>query len=140
MKFSIATTFALFAAVVIATPIDEEKRGREQLDCSGQDGSHCVFMSNDAYIERNYEGALIACNGRNNLGYTGTCQVRYNTAIAVSCQPDGDREFASLYFDQGMGGSSYCEATEGVACYTRRDGQLSSTDRGADFNVDCYRQ
>ncbi|KAF9257932.1 hypothetical protein L218DRAFT_964967 [Marasmius fiardii PR-910] len=32
MKFSIATTFALFAAVAIATPIAEEKRWGEQLE------------------------------------------------------------------------------------------------------------
>ncbi|KAF5349773.1 hypothetical protein D9758_010185 [Tetrapyrgos nigripes] len=137
MKFSTTTALSLLTVVTVAlaSPVEDIVK-KSGIDCSGRDGSHCVFMSGNGYIEDSYAGSLIACSGRDQYGYTGTCQVAYGYAIAVSCAPYGDHDYSNIYFDQGE--NSFCEDSGSANCYTRNEGGKSSNSRGIDFNVDCY--
>ncbi|KAF5327968.1 hypothetical protein D9758_017757 [Tetrapyrgos nigripes] len=144
------TTLSLFSAIAEASSVLEG-----HVDCSGVNGTHCVFMSDTAYIDRKFENSLIACDHWNDDGYTGRCQVHYGASIAVYCAPDGNSTYSNLDFDLQQRESS-CSFSAHSRCYVRNGpskttGNIlvafvswivslksSTTAPGANFNVDCW--
>ncbi|KAF5337599.1 hypothetical protein D9758_014932 [Tetrapyrgos nigripes] len=150
MKLSIAATLsALFASsvvnVVVASPNgvaasvkDILSKRAGSVDCSGKDGSHCVYMSDKAYIEFGRWSIITACDGYNHYGYNGVCQIADSSVVQVVCEDHETTDYTNLYFDGN--GKSHCQNIGRSDCQVKDSHDIkSSVTAGADYNVTCKR-
>ncbi|KAF5338244.1 hypothetical protein D9758_012830 [Tetrapyrgos nigripes] len=143
------TTLSLFSAIAEASSVLEG-----HVDCSGVNGTHCVFMSDTAYIDRKFENSLIACDHWNDDGYTDakstTVPPSPCTALLMETVPTqiSTLTFSNVKVLARFSAHSRCYVRNGPSKTTGNilvafvswivSLKSSTTAPGANFNVDCW--